>query len=35
MVSWPDRLLPGAPYPLGATWDGLGINFAVGPRDVA
>src|SRR5246127_3975582 len=19
----------GAPYPLGATWDGLGINFAV------
>jgi isoamylase len=29
MVSWPDRLLSGAPYPLGATWDGLGINFAV------
>ncbi len=26
---WPDRLLPGAPWPLGATWDGLGINFAV------
>jgi isoamylase len=25
----PDRLLPGKPYPLGATWDGLGINFAV------
>jgi glycogen operon protein len=24
-----DRLLPGAPYPLGATWDGLGTNFAV------
>ncbi len=22
-------LLPGRPYPLGATWDGLGINFAV------
>jgi isoamylase len=22
-------LLPGSPYPLGATWDGLGINFAV------
>jgi len=22
-------LEPGAPYPLGATWDGLGINFAV------
>ena len=25
----PTRLLPGVPYPLGATWDGLGINFAV------
>src|SRR3978361_1736611 len=24
----PDRLDPGAPYPLGATWDGLGITFA-------
>ncbi len=24
-----ERLLPGAPYPLGATWDGLGTNFAV------
>ena len=22
-------LIAGAPYPLGATWDGLGINFAV------
>lgn len=27
--QWPDRLLPGAAYPLGATWDGLGTNFAV------
>ncbi|WP_322104628.1 glycogen debranching protein GlgX [Paraburkholderia sp. J41] len=25
----PDRLLPGSPGPLGATWDGLGTNFAV------
>ena len=25
----PERLLPGAPHPLGATWDGLGVNFAV------
>ncbi|AOJ08119.1 glycogen debranching protein GlgX [Burkholderia mayonis] len=25
----PDRLLPGKPYPLGASWDGLGVNFAV------
>ena len=29
MAPWPDRLLPGAPFPLGATWDGLGTNFAV------
>jgi isoamylase len=25
----PDRLLPGLAYPLGATPDGLGVNFAV------
>ena len=24
-----DRLQPGSPYPLGATFDGLGVNFAV------
>ncbi|WP_374445783.1 glycogen debranching protein GlgX [Stella sp.] len=24
-----DRLHPGNPYPLGANWDGLGVNFAV------
>jgi glycogen operon protein len=24
-----DRLLSGKPWPLGATWDGLGVNFAV------
>ena len=24
-----DRLLPGLPFPLGATSDGLGVNFAV------
>jgi len=29
MSTVPARLEPGAPYPLGATWDGLGINFAV------
>src|SRR5262245_7294835 len=23
------QVLPGQPYPLGATWDGLGVNFAV------
>jgi isoamylase len=23
------RLLPGRPYPLGATWDGAGVNFAL------
>jgi isoamylase len=25
----PDRLLPGLPYPMGASYDGLGVNFAV------
>jgi isoamylase len=29
MAHYVDQLLPGSPYPLGATWDGLGINFAV------
>src|SRR5246500_1265716 len=29
MKTYPDRLLSGAPFPLGATWDGLGTNFAV------
>jgi isoamylase len=23
------RCLPGKPYPLGATWDGIGVNFAI------
>jgi glycogen operon protein len=23
------RTMPGAPYPLGATWDGKGVNFAL------
>ena len=23
------RLWPGHPYPLGATWDGAGVNFAI------
>lgn len=23
------KILPGKPYPLGATWDGLGVNFAI------
>jgi glycogen operon protein len=29
MAALPPRLEDGAPYPLGATWDGLGANFAV------
>ena len=29
MLHFPDRLEAGKPYPLGATWDGLGVNFAV------
>ena len=23
------RVWPGRPYPLGATWDGVGVNFAI------
>jgi isoamylase len=29
MAGYPERLAAGSPYPLGATWDGLGTNFAV------
>jgi glycogen operon protein len=29
LSTLPDRLEPGSPYPLGATFDGLGVNFAV------
>ena len=29
MLRLPTTLAPGKPYPLGAQWDGLGINFAV------
>jgi len=29
MPHFPAQLDAGKPYPLGATWDGLGINFAV------
>ncbi len=29
MNSSARRLLPGQPYPLGATWDGAGVNFAI------
>jgi isoamylase len=29
MAPLPDRLETGRPHPLGATWDGLGVNFAV------
>jgi isoamylase len=28
-VSVQRRIFPGSPYPLGATWDGDGVNFAV------
>ncbi|WP_179404288.1 glycogen debranching protein GlgX [Burkholderia guangdongensis] len=32
-MTVPDTLTPGAPYPLGARWDGHGVNFAlVAPR---
>ncbi|HUD53515.1 MAG TPA: glycogen debranching enzyme GlgX, partial [Parvibaculum sp.] len=29
MQNLRDRMTSGLPYPLGATWDGLGTNFAV------
>lgn len=29
MMRFPTRLMPGADTPLGASWDGLGVNFAV------
>ena len=29
MATFPDKLSAGRPVPLGATWDGLGTNFAV------
>ncbi len=29
MAAFPDSLLAGRDRPLGATWDGLGVNFAV------
>ncbi|MFN3945654.1 MAG: glycogen debranching protein GlgX [Allosphingosinicella sp.] len=29
MIPRPSRLEPGSPYPLGATFDGLGTNFAI------
>src|ERR1700751_4662737 len=25
----PVKVLPGSPYPQGATWDGTGVNFAI------
>ena len=29
MAAAPFRTRPGRPYPLGATWDGSGVNFAL------
>lgn len=29
MTDLPDQILPGSPYPLGASFDGEGVNFAV------
>src|SRR5215470_16147554 len=29
MTHIPDRLEPGRTHPLGANWDGLGVNFAI------
>jgi glycogen operon protein len=29
MALFPPRVWPGSPYPLGASWDGRGVNFAL------
>lgn len=29
MIEGEWTIWPGAPYPLGATWDGEGVNFAL------
>ncbi|MBV8355174.1 MAG: glycogen debranching enzyme GlgX, partial [Candidatus Eremiobacteraeota bacterium] len=29
MIAARPRVEPGLPYPLGATWDGSGVNFAL------
>jgi glycogen operon protein len=29
MQKYKDRIWPGRPYPLGANWDGKGVNFAI------
>jgi glycogen operon protein len=31
----PMRVWPGRPYPLGATWDGMGVNFALFSENAA
>ena len=28
-ILTPSRIREGFPFPLGATWDGLGVNFAI------
>ena len=28
-MASPEKVWPGRPYPLGATWDGEGVNFAI------
>src|SRR5206468_4310231 len=28
-LNMAQRILPGSPYPQGATWDGTGVNFAI------
>lgn len=28
------KVLPGKPSPLGANWDGLGVNFAIAGGDI-
>jgi isoamylase len=35
MEKYSGKILPGKPYPLGATWDGKGVNFALFSENAA
>lgn len=35
MTVKPEKVWPGKPFPLGATWDGAGVNFALYSRNAS
>lgn len=35
MEKYQGKVMPGKPYPLGSTWDGNGVNFALFSRNAA